>query len=364
MLQTPFHAIHERLGARMVEFGGWHMPVQYGPILEEVRCVREKVGLFDLSHMGRLRLTGPERIKALDSIVTTFVERIPVNSIRYGLFCQEDGGALDDILVYRGEDDIFLVVNASNTDRDLNWLQKHLAGSDVTIENQTDELAMLALQGRGSVATLQAVVEDLDVSSIGYYKSGFGILCGLQNVRVSRTGYTGEDGYEIYFPKDESERVWNALMESGAEHGLQPIGLGARDTLRLEAGMSLYGHEINETRNPIEAGLSFGISFHEDKGDWIGREALAAIKANPTHKLVGVVTDGKRAPREGYAVMNGDEQIGIICSGAVSPTLSKNIGTAYVPIAFSEAGTGLQLDLRGKRQDLTVTDLPFYSRKR
>lgn len=348
----------------MVEFGGWHMPVQYGAILEEVRCVRTKVGLFDLSHMGRFRLTGPDRVTALDRIVTTFVDRIPVNSIRYGLFCQEDGGALDDILVYKGEEDVFLVVNASNTDRDLAWLQKHLAGSDVTLENQTESLAMLALQGEGSVATLQAVVEDLDVSTIGYYKSGFGTLCGMNNVRVSRTGYTGEDGYEIYFPQDQAPQVWEALMESGAPLGLQPIGLGARDTLRLEAGMSLYGHEINESRNPIEAGLSFGISFHEDKGDWIGREALAAIKANPTQKLVGVITDGKRAPREGYPVMSGDEQIGVICSGAVSPTLSKNIGTAYVPLPFSEAGTKVQMDLRGKRQDLTVTDLPFYSRKR
>ena len=364
MLQTPLHAVHERLGARMVEFGGWHMPVQYGPILEEVQCVREKVGLFDLSHMGRLRVTGPDRVSALDRIVTTYVNRIPVDSIRYGLFCQEDGGALDDILVYKGEEDVFLVVNASNTERDVAWLKIHLAGADVTLEDQTQELAMLALQGQGSVATLQAVVEDLDVSTIGYYKSGFGTLCGMPNVRVSRTGYTGEDGYEIYFDSNESERVWNALMESGAEHGLKPIGLGARDTLRLEAGMSLYGHEINETRNPIEAGLSFGVSFHEDKGDWIGREALTKIKANPTRKLVGVITDGKRAPREGYPVMDGDTEIGKICSGAVSPTLSKNIGTAYVPLAFSEAGTKVQMDLRGKRQDLTVTDLPFYSRKR
>ncbi|MAE47433.1 MAG: glycine cleavage system protein T [Planctomycetes bacterium] len=364
MQQTPLHSVHERLGARMVEFGGWHMPVQYGPILDEVRCVREKVGLFDLSHMGRFRLTGADRISALDKIVTTFVGRIPVDSIRYGLICQEDGGALDDILVYRGEEDVFLVVNASNTERDMAWLKEHLAGANVSLEDQTDELAMLALQGQDSVATLQTVVEDLDLLTIGYYKSGFGTLCGLPNVRVSRTGYTGEDGFEIYFDSGESERVWNALMEAGAQYGLKPIGLGARDTLRLEAGMSLYGHEISETRNPIEAGLSFGISFHEDKGDWIGRDALAQIKANPTNKLVGVTTDGKRAPREGYPVMSGDEQIGVVCSGAISPTLSKNIGTAYVPLAFSEAGTKVQMDLRGKRQDLTVTDLPFYSRKR
>jgi aminomethyltransferase len=235
---------------------------------------------------------------------------------------------------------------------------------EVTIEDQTEELAMLALQGQGSQATLQACVEGLDLSTVGYYKSGFGTLCGMAGVRVSRTGYTGEDGFELYFPSGEAERVWEELTRAGADHGLQPIGLGARDTLRLEAGMPLYGHEIDEEHNPIEAGLSFGVSFHEDKGDWIGRAALEAVKAAPTRRLVGLVTEGKRAPRQGYPIVHGDEVVGEVCSGAVSPTLNKNIGTAYVPVALAEAGTIVEMDLRGKRQACTVTDLPFYSRTR
>ena len=242
MRHTPLHDLHERLGARMVEFGGWHMPVQYGPILDEVRCVRERVGLFDLSHMGRLRFTGPDRVQALDRVLTSYVGRIPTDAIRYGLLCREDGNPLDDVLVYKGEDDVFMVVNAANHDRDLAWLRERCEGMDVTIEDQTEELAMLALQGQASQDTLQACVEGLDLSTVGYYRSGFGTLCGMPGVRVSRTGYTGEDGFELYFPSAEAERVWEELTRAGAQHGLQPIGLGARDTLRLEAAMPLYGH--------------------------------------------------------------------------------------------------------------------------
>ena len=364
MRHTPLHDLHERLGARMVEFGGWHMPVQYGPILDEVRCVRERVGLFDLSHMGRLRFTGPDRVLALDRVLTSYVGRIPTDAIRYGLLCREDGNPLDDVLVYKGEDDVFMVANAANHDRDLAWLRERCEGMDVTIEDQTEELAMLALQGQASQDTLQACVEGLDLSTVGYYRSAFGTLCGMPGVRVSRTGYTGEDGFELYFPAGEAERVWEELTRAGADHGLQPIGLGARDTLRLEAGMPLYGHEIDEEHNPIEAGLSFGVSFHEDKGDWIGRQALQAAKEAPTRVLVGIVTDGKRAPRQGYPIVHGDEVVGQVCSGAVSPTLDKNIGTAYVPVALATAGTAVEMDLRGKRQACTVTDLPFYSRTR
>ncbi len=347
----------------MVEFGGWNMPVQYGPILDEVRCVREKVGLFDLSHMGRVTISGPDAVAFVDRTVSCYCAKIAVGGIRYGLLCQEDGGPIDDVLVYRGVDDVFVVVNASNTAADLDWLRKHTGDFDVEIHDQTDELAMLALQGQNSAAVL-AKLTDADLGNLGYYKHTHASVCGIPDVRISRTGYTGEDGFEIYFPCAEAERVWAELSAAGEPEGLAPIGLGARDTLRLEAGMSLYGHEIDLEHNPIEAGLNFAVSFKEEKGDWIGRDALQRVKQNPSRKLVGITTDGKRVPRQGYPLYAGDTRVGEICSGAVSPTVGTNIGTAYLPLALSEVGQTIDMDLRGKRQACTVVALPFYSRTR
>lgn len=364
MKETSLHAVHIESGGKMVEFGGWHMPVQYGPILDEARTVRSKAGLFDLGHMGRVRVTGPDRVAFVDRVATCFCAKIPMNAIRYGLFCKEDGNPIDDVLVYRGEEEVFIVVNASNTEADLAWLREHAGAFDVVIEDQTQELAMLALQGQASETILQRVISGYDLSSLGYYKFGFGEVCGLANSRISRTGYTGEDGFEVYFPWDEAPRVWEELLAAGSDDGLAPIGLGARDTLRLEAGMALYGHEIDLEHNPVEAGLNFAVSFKEEKGDWIGREALAAVKANPQRALVGITTDGKRVPRQGYRLFVGDREVGEVCSGAVSPTLDTNIGTAYLPIELAEPGQAVDMDLRGKRQACQVVKLPFFSRTR
>ncbi len=348
----------------MVEFGGWHMPVQYGPILDEVRAVRERTGLFDLCHMGRVRIVGPDAVALVDRVATCFCAAIPVGGIRYGLLCREDGNPIDDVLVYRGADEVFVVVNASNTEVDLAWMREHARGQAVEVQDQTDELAMLALQGPASATVLAKLVSDLELTKLGYYKFGFGTVCGMRGVRVSRTGYTGEDGFEIYFPVDQSERVWNELLEAGAPEGLTPIGLGARDTLRLEAGMPLYGHEIDLEHNPIEAGLSFGVSFKPEKGAWIGREALENVRKSPRRSLVGIVSDGPRVPRQGYELYQGERRVGEVCSGAVSPTLSKNIGTAYLPLDLARPGTRVEMDLRGKRQPCEVVSLPFYSRGR
>jgi len=364
MRETPLHDTHAALGAKLIEFAGWHMPVQYGSILAEVRRVRTKVGLFDLSHMGRHRVTGPDAVKLVDHIATNYCAKIPVGAIRYALYCREDGSPIDDLLVYRGEDEILLVVNAGNADEDLAWIRKHAAGLDVEIEDQTESIAMIALQGQQSQAILDQVTENVDLAGIGYYRFGFGTVLGIDDVRLSRTGYTGEDGFELYVPADAAVRVWNALLEAGAEHGLQPIGLGARDTLRLEAGMALYGHEIDRDHDPIQAGLSFGIKFAEAKGDWIGRSALLAIRENPTRELVGLVTPGPRVPRQGYTVLRGDEVLGEIVSGAVSPTLDTNIATAYVKQGAVEIGSKVEMDIRGKRQECTVHTLPFFSRTR
>ncbi|MEM9801530.1 MAG: glycine cleavage system aminomethyltransferase GcvT [Planctomycetota bacterium] len=363
--KTALHDVHVAAGAKMVPFGGWSMPVQYDSILDEARRVRGKTGLFDIGHMGRLHVTGADAARFLDTVVTSFVQKIPASAIRYGLVCDEDGGPFDDLLIYKSSDsDVFVVANASNCATVLAWLQDHAGGFDVDIADRSAELAMLALQGPKSQAALQPLVEDKDLGEVGYYKFCFATVCGLSDVRVSRTGYTGEDGFELYFPAGESVRVWHALLEAGADEGIAPIGLGARDTLRLEAGMPLYGHEIDRDHNPIEAGLSFGVSFKEEKGDWIGREALAKVKENPRRKLVGITTDGKRVPRQGYALFDGDTEVGRICSGAISPTLETNIGTAYLPLELAEAGRTIDMDIRGKRQACAVRDLPFYSRTR
>jgi len=365
MKQTSLHDLHAASGAKMVDFAGWRMPVQYGPILDEVRCVREAVGLFDLGHMGRLSVRGPDAVPYLDRLATNHCARIPQASIRYSLFCREDGNPIDDLLIYRdGEESIFLVVNASNTEVDLAWMREHAGGFDVELEDQTGELAMLALQGPRSAEALQPLVSDLDLSELGYYKFDRGTVSGLERTRISRTGYTGENGFEVYLPAAEAPRGWGELVAAGAAAGLRPIGLGARDILRLEAGMPLYGHEISSEYNPIEAGLAFGVSFRKSKGDWIGREALLRIKKNPTRRLVGLTTPGPRIPRQGASLLEGERTVGVVCSGAKSPTLDSNIATANVRLGLDEPGTALEIDFRGKRQACVLVELPFFSRTR
>ncbi|MFT5289220.1 MAG: aminomethyltransferase [Planctomycetota bacterium] len=365
MKQTSLHDLHIAHGARCVEFGGWSMPVQYGPILDEVNRVRNHAGLFDLGHMGRFRIEGPDAVALVDRVATNHCAKIPAQSIRYSLFCNEEGFPLDDLLIYREEGEgVYLVVNAGNTVRDLEFIQSYMDGFDVRVIDETAETAMLALQGPNALEVLTSLVEGYDLSSLKYYKFAFATVCGIPNVRISRTGYTGENGFEIYLPDSEGCRVWNEILEAGKDAGVQPIGLGARDTLRLEAGMALYGHEIDESHHGFEAGLDFGIALTEEKGDFVGRTALEELKSKMTRRLVGITTDGKRAPRQGYALYHGDEEVGHICSGGPSPTLGTNIGTAYVRLGLDSTGTELELDLRGKRQACTVVDLPFYSRTR
>lgn len=368
MKQTSLHETHERLGARMVEFGGWHMPVQYGPILDEVRCVREKAGAFDLGHMGRILLSGPDAVAFADRVSTCNTAKIPIGSIRYSFICREDGNPIDDLLVYRDEDTVYMVVNAGNTKAVLDWFGQHSEGFEVEIDDQTDRTAMIALQGQRSAQVLQRAVEDRDLESIGYYKFAFGTVCGIPRTRISRTGYTGEDGFEVYFPTQEAPRVWGSIIEAGEDVGLKPIGLGARDILRLEAGMALYGHEIDGQHNPIEAGLNFGVSFHADKAQTIGRAALEGFRANPKRRLVGFTTVGPRVPRQGTKIFDGDLEVGSVCSGAPSPTLDTFIATGYLKLgpdgSGPSAGAQLELDFRGKRQPCEVRDLPFFSRTR
>ncbi|MEZ5976906.1 MAG: glycine cleavage system aminomethyltransferase GcvT [Planctomycetota bacterium] len=364
LARTSLHAVHVAAGAKMVEFGGFDMPLQYGPILDEVRRVRSSAGLFDLGHMGRLEFTGPDAVRFCDRIATCFVAKIPVGAIRYGLVCRENGHPVDDVLVYRGASDVWMVVNASNTARVLDWIEEQRGGYDVELVDRTDELGMLAIQGPKSEAILARIASGIDLSKLGYYRFDEGTFAGVGPIKVSRTGYTGEDGFELYAPADRMPHLWNALLEVGAADGLAPTGLGSRDTLRLEAGMPLYGHEISDELDPIQAGLSFGVSLKPEKSGTIGYDALKAIAAAPERKLMGLETDGPRVPRQGAVLLVGDQEVGFVCSGTMSPTLGKPIASAYLDLAHAAVGTKVDVDFKGKRQSCVVRDMPFFSRTR
>jgi aminomethyltransferase len=347
----------------MVEFAGWKMPVQYGSILEEVRAVRERAGLFDLCHMGRVEARGARALVDLDRLVTNEVRDLPAGRARYGLLCDEAGGVLDDLIVYRpaGSEDPLVVVNASNLERDLAWMRRNAPGTSFV--DRTEEIAMLAIQGPRAQEILSPLT-DLDLGAVRYFGCGRGRLLDLERTLFARTGYTGEDGFELFLPAERAERVWEDLLRAGAGEGLRPIGLGARDTLRLEAGLPLYGHEIDESTNPIEAGLAFAVRFAPGR-EFLGRAALEAVAARgPARRVVGLRASSKRIPRQGYPVLHGGNVVGRVCSGGLSPTLGTTIGTAIVPSNLAEAGTSLEVDVRGERQPVEVVPLPFFHRRR
>jgi aminomethyltransferase len=364
MKATPLHAVHVRLGARMVEFGGWQMPLQYGSILDEGRTVRSACGLFDLSHMGRFEVRGEDAVALVDRVCTNHCAKMPAGAIRYSLLCRPDGRPLDDLLIYKEEVGVYLVVNASNSERDLAWIRAHSTGLAAEVVDTTADTAMLALQGPRSQEILARVARDVDLGALKYYRFTHGTVCGLERTRISRTGYTGEDGFELYLPAHEGERVWEELLAAGRPLGLAPIGLGARDVLRLEAGMALYGHELSEGSNPREAGVEFALALTPEKGDFIGRAGLEALAHERRARLVGITTAGPRVPRQGLALFQGEKHVGEVVSGGVSPTLGTNIGSAFVELGLDREGVELELDVRGKRQPCRIQELPFYSRTR
>jgi len=360
---TPLTAWHRAHSARMVDFAGFDMPVLYEDTMtvEEVRTVRERAGLFDLCHMGRLVLTGPDRVRAADHVLSQNVARIPEGAIRYALLCTPDGGVIDDVLVYRGGDEVHVVINASNRETDDRWFRENTRGMDVRIENVSDAQTMIALQGPASKEVLPKVC-DVDVGALGYYRFTKGRLLGRIAALVSRTGYTGEDGFELFFPVADAQRVWDALLEAGRGPGLKPIGLGARDVCRTEAGMPLYGHEINREISPLEACLDFGVDLEKA---FLGRDALVRQKrAGVPRALVGLSIEGRRVPRDGCRVLHEGADAGHVTSGTFSPTLDRPIAMALLNRGLAKPGTRVQVDLRGKPVDAAVDGLPFYSRKR
>jgi aminomethyltransferase len=360
--RTPLYEEHRALEARLVEFGGWEMPVQYSSILEEHRAVRTHAGLFDVSHMGEFKVDGPDSLHFLQHLVPNDVGKLTIHQALYTQLCLPNGGTVDDLIIYRLADNHYmLVVNAANIDKDFAWVEQQTQGFDVNLANQSDTTALLALQGPEAQAILQPLTET-DLASIKYYHSEPGIVDG-NNCIISRTGYTGEDGFELYCAPVDVARLWRDLLTAGKERGLLPAGLGARDTLRLEAGYCLYGHELDETTNPLEAGLGWTVKLA--KGDFIGHDALAKAKEEGLkRKLIGIEMVDRGVCRGGYTIYDDGQRIGLLTSGAPSPTFNKNIGMGYVAVEDAVPGKPVQIDIRGKLTAAQIAALPFYKRKK
>lgn len=359
---SPLNRTHTDLGATFTDFAGWNMPVRYSSELAEHKAVREAAGLFDLSHMGEIELSGPEAGQALDYALVGNISGLKLGKARYSMLCAEDGGVLDDLVTYRVADDRFLVVaNASNAAVVARELADRAARFDTEVVDRSAEYALIAVQGPTSPEIIRAVC-DADLDALKYYACTPTAVAG-HDILLARTGYTGEDGFELYCGPEQAPAVWQALTTAGASHGLVPAGLACRDTLRLEAGMPLYGHELGAEITPFEAGLGRVVRFEKD-GEFVGRGALAARQeSGPERVLVGLTAAGRRAPRAGYAVLDADgAAIGEITSGALSPTLGYPIAMAFVDVAHRELGTKLQVDVRGKTLPVEVVALPFYKR--
>jgi aminomethyltransferase len=368
--KTALNATHRALKAKMVDFGGWDMPVEYpcpgGGLIAEHMAVRTGVGLFDVSHMGEIQFRGPGALAAVQHITMNDASRLKDGQAHYSALLTPQGAFIDDILVHRlSENDYLLVVNAGTTDKDYAWIRKN-AGSmpGIHISDYSPYYSQLALQGPRSLDTLGKLTK-VDLAAIKNYWFTWGTVAGIPNVLIARTGYSGEDGFEVYIPSDEATTVkmWNALMEAGADYGIRPCGLGARNTLRLEAGMSLYGHEISEDINVFESGLTHWLKL--DKGDFIGRDALLAVQASggPKRKVIGLEMIDRGIARDGYPVLDlGGREIGAVTSGSPAPFLKTNIAMALVPAEFAASGRDVLVQVRSNQVRAKQVPLPFYKR--
>lgn len=361
--KTPLYEEHLKLGAKMVPFAGFEMPVQYSGVVDEHNAVRNQAGLFDVSHMGEFEFKGKEALPFLNYLTVNDVSRLEDGKAQYSLLCQEQGGIVDDILVYRFQKDHYLmVINAANIEKDWNWVQKNRKNfQNVDIQNVSDEIALLAFQGPHAIDWIKTLT-DLPIEKQKSFHFLVGTVAKQENCIVARTGYTGEDGVEIFCRAKQATPLWRAILQSGATEGAKPTGLGARDTLRLEARLSLYGHEITEETNPLEAGLGWVVKL--DKENFIGKKALEEIRAKGLNrKLIGFKMIDKGIPREGYRLFANHQEVGFVTSGTYSPTLQQAIGLGYLPVALSNIGTKFSIDIRGKQKLAEVVSVPFYKRK-
>jgi aminomethyltransferase len=357
--RTPLHAVHVKAGARMVPFGGWEMPVQYSGIIEEHRAVRRAVGLFDISHMGELEVEGPRALAALQRLLTNDAAALEVGQVQYSLLCRPDGGIVDDVTLYRLVPDRFmLTVNAANIDKDWTWVTEH--GTEARWRNASAETALLAVQGPRAEECVQRLA-DRDLSGVGYYRFAGGRVAGVPAL-ISRTGYTGEDGFELYFAAVEAERLWFEILDAGERHGITPAGLGARDTLRLEMRYALYGNDIDDTTNPVEAGLGWVVKL--GKGDFIGRSAIERVKAEgPRRKLVGFEMVDRAVARHGYRILKDGRESGMVTSGSYGPSVDKYIGVGYVTTELARVGSEIDVEVRGVPKRARIVPTPFYPPK-
>ena len=356
LLRTPLYEVHRALGARLVPFAGFEMPVQYRGVLAEHAAVREHAGLFDVSHMGQLHLRGATAIADAERLLSCPVASLQVGRVRYGLLCNERGGVVDDVTLYRiAADHLLICVNASNIEKDYRWVVGHSADA-TDVRNASDETCLLALQGPASEAILQPLVA-AELARVRFFAFTETTLAGAR-VLVSRTGYTHAGGFEIFGAASEAEKLWRALSQAGAPHGLAPVGLGARDTLRLEAALPLYGHELNDTTTPLEARLDRFVKL--EAGGFIGAEALRAQRAAGVPRaLVGFIVEGRGIARADYALAHAGAEVGLVTSGAPSPTLGKPIGLGYVPPTFAAIGAKLDVMVRGQAIAARVVETPF-----
>ena len=359
--QTPLYAVYSKYGAKTIDFGGWDLPVQFSGIKDEHETVRTKAGLFDVSHMGEIEVSGKDSLLFLQKMMTNDISKIKEGGAQYTAMCYEDGGTVDDLLVYKKTDnDFLLVVNAANIEKDFNWLKSHQFG-DVLIRNASEEIAQLALQGPLAEEVLQMVTNE-DLSKIKFFNFKENVDLNGIKAMVSRTGYTGEDGFEIYCDANDAKQLWVDILKAGKEYGVKPIGLGARDTLRFEAVLPLYGQELSRDITPIEAGIGFAVKVDKET-EFLGKEVLKKQKEEgPTRKLVGIEMIDRGIPRTSYGVYVNDEKIGHVTTGTQSPTLKKNIGLALIQSKYAEIGKEVEVEIRKKRKKAKVVKIPFYQR--
>ena len=361
--ETPLHGEHIALGGKMVDFGGWHMPVQYSSIIEEHRAVRTKAGLFDVSHMGEIWIDGKQALDLVQKISSNDASKLAIGQIHYAGLLTKDGCFVDDMLVHKVADDRYLlVVNASNTDKDFAWVLSQAEGFDAKVTNASPTTAQIAIQGPLSTQILQPFVTGLELAPIKYYWFGFGTVLG-EKCLVARTGYTGEDGFEVYISPAKAPELWRELLKAGGPLGLVPVGLGARDTLRLEAAMALYGNDIDDTTTVLDADLAWILKLQ--KPDFNGKVRLEAQKAEGvTRKLVGFELIDRGIARHGYDCYKDGKKVGAVTSGTQAPFLEKAIGMAYLPVGLSAPGSEFEVEVRGRFLKAKVVPKPFYKRQK
>lgn len=357
--RTALHEEHVALEGKMVPFAGYWMPVQYPTgIRAEHRAVREAAGLFDVSHMGEFMVRGPQALDLVQHISVNDASHLEVGQAQYSAMCLESGGIIDDLIVYRFEDHYMLVVNASNSAKDLAWILKHAEAFDAEVEDRSDRMALLAIQGPAARDIIRPLC-DIDIDDVAYYRFAEGTVAGVPAV-ISGTGYTGEDGFELYIEADDAVALWRALLDAGSDKGLIPTGLGARDSLRLEMGYALYGNDLDDEHTTLESALGWITKL--DAADFVGRDALAAQKEEGvTRRLVGMKLTGKGFPRPGYPILVGGEEVGALTSGTVSPSLGIGVAMGFVATRHAKVGTEVQVDIRGRAVDAVIQRPPFYT---